>query len=251
MRPTVLRPATILWAGLLVLTLTLPARAFNSYPIGSFHDRITTEAAAPAGFSRAALRALQKAVRAPDWDETRKWYPLRPNGNYRPEHHFDRPRDLSSPEAFVRGAAYAREQLASAVELARADDPAGAIAALGRALHAAQDLSSHSNLIRLPAPERQACEAAFWSGASPPATLTLTGYDATAKDPESPPGDDYPHARYAKDSPRKNDEASTELDGGRTAFELAYADAVTRSRTVFDRFLEAVPEAARPELGIR
>ncbi|MCA9753552.1 MAG: hypothetical protein KC591_15265, partial [Gemmatimonadetes bacterium] len=241
----------VLWAGLIALAFPVPARAFNSYPIGAYHDRITKEAAAPAGFSRPALRALQKAVRAPDWDETRKWYPLRPNGNYRPEHHFDRPRDLSSSEAFVRGAAYAREQLAIAIDLARADDPAGAIAALGRALHAAQDLSSHSNLVRLPPPERQACEAAFWSGAPPPATLTLTGYDATAEDPERPPGDDYPHARYAKDSPRKNDESSTELDGDRTAFELAYAEAVARSRAVLDRFLGAIPEAARHELGIR
>jgi hypothetical protein len=239
------RSWTSTWLFLVLFSSPTQGWAFNSYPVGSHHDQITKAAAVRSGFSAEATRALQKAVRAPDWNETRKWLPLRPNEKYRPEHHFDRPFGVSTSEAFRNGSAYVRVQLGVAVDCVRSDDQRGAIDALGRVLHAVQDFSSHSNLVLLSEDERQQCENALWNGGDPPNSLMLTGYDATADDPERPRGDEYSHAEHAKDSPGKNDESSMTTSGGSTVFELAFANAVERTVVTLDRFFELVPDRRR------
>lgn len=227
----------------LVLALTAgPARAFHSYPVGSYHDDITRIAATQAGSSPPAVRALAKAVRSPDWDETRKFPRLRPNAAYRSEHHFDRAPGVSTAEAFRQGAEYVQSQLAEAARASRAGDPRSAIEALGRVLHAVQDLSSHSNLVMLPADQRQRCDRAVWSEAAPPDSLVLTGYDPHARDPERFPGDPYSHGDHALDAPRKNAASVHVTENGSTRFELAFEDAVNRSVHALDRFFQRAPE---------
>src|SRR5438067_1206787 len=96
---------------LFIFMLSTPgtASAFSSYPKGAPHDQITEAAAKAKGFNGKAIEVLQEAVRQPDWDETSVAYRfipgigtvpsgLRPNANYRAEHHFDRGKGVTNKD---------------------------------------------------------------------------------------------------------------------------------------------------------
>lgn len=231
---------------LVVLALSL-ARAFNSYPVGTEHDAITAAAAGAKGFTKKAIAALQQAVRLPDWDESERknlWsLQYVPNARYDPSHHFDRIPGVSSKDAFLRGARYLRAEKQDTIDKAKAGNPAEALKALGRALHAVQDFKSHSNYIDLTDEERKQVEAALWDDTKqPPATLKITGFDPKAADPERPKGDNYSHAEFSKDFPTKNDESKTKV-GDKTKFDLAKEAAIRESQDLLQMVMGALTEA--------
>ena len=228
-------------AGMLLLLFAPLAGAFNSVPPGSsVHDEITA-AATEAGFSDRATKALQQAVREPDYQESE----LDPEATdvdrvdatdaYRAEHHCDRSPGTSDADAFNATMAYIQEQRGVAGSKS-ATDPDGAIAALGRALHALQDCYSHSNIVDLPQQQKAYRESFFTGNGSVPG-LRLVSYEPGADDPERPEGDDYSHGPYAKDSAEKNDEAKMELADGRTKFETARDLARETTVEFLQRFL--------------
>jgi hypothetical protein len=233
----------VLGAALVALVLAArPARAFDSFPWGAPHDRITRAAALELGWSKNRTQALVDGVRASDWEEAawkprlfppRRWFRVAPNDTYDPAHHFDRARGSTHAQAFESGVRFVRGAADSAVVLARRGEWERAVSAMGAGVHAIQDLASHSNLIDLPAEDqRLVAEAVFGSDdvVAPgtrsddvvvPAELRLTGYDADAPDPESPPGDEYSHREFSKDNRRKNRESERTEPTGVPKFERA------------------------------
>lgn len=243
-------------AGLLLLLLAPVAGAFASVPPGSsVHDDITA-AATEAGFSDKATEALQQAVREPDYQESE----IDPEGTdidridatdaYRAEHHCDRMPGTSDGDAFNATMAYIQEQRAEAGQKS-ATDPDGAIAALGRALHALQDCYSHSNIVDL-TDQQQAYRESFFTGNGSVPGLRLVSYEPGADDPERPEGDDYSHGAYAKDSADKNDESKMELADGRTKFETARDLARETTVEFLERFLlERTGEETAGLMGVK
>lgn len=236
-----MRPAPLLAILALLTLLVPPGLAFESVPPGSsVHDDITA-GATEAGFSDGATKALQQAVREPDYQESE----LDPKATevkridatdaYRPGHHCDRTPGTSDADAFNATMAYIQEQREVA-GLKSAAEPKQAIEALGRALHALQDCYSHSNIVDLPE-QQQAYREAFFEGAGAVPGLRLVSYEPHADDPERPEGDDYPHGDFAKDSASKNDEAKAELADGRTKFEAARDLARETTVEFLQRFL--------------
>lgn len=228
--------------------LPASAHAFDSYPPGAPHDRITQQACKALELPRATSQRLCAAVRYVDrsesrWDPSwspRTWLRFRPNARYRPAHHFDRPRATSDADAFASGSDHVRAQLAAASASVDRRGPTAARTALGAALHAVQDLVAHSNLVDLPAASVDSVERALWDGAAAPsALLRLTGYDPAARDPESPPGDTYSHRDHAKDSARKNAESQLRM-GAESKFERAERMATTLSIGVLELVRAAV-----------
>lgn len=231
-------------ACLLVVHTGIPSEAFDSYPVGSEHDQITGEAAKNVGFSAKTIKALQKAVRAPDWDESswKHWLTYVPNAKYSASHHFDRGPGKTDKEAFNDSAKYVREQKQEAIDKAKQGDQKAAIAALGRALHALQDLKAHSNYVDLTADQQQQThDAVFDPAKMPPDDLKLAGFDPAAADPGKPPGDPYSHDDFAKDNPTKNAESQKKI-GGKTKFELAKAAAVKESEDLLKMVKNEMPE---------
>jgi len=238
---------------LLGLLLLSPgaALAFDSYPIGAPHDRITQRACEAAGVPRRTCQQICAAVRRVDrtesrWDPSwspRTWLRFRANARYEPSHHFDRAPGANDASAFVAAATHVQQTVATAVVCADRRDREAAIAALGAALHAVQDLYAHSNLIDLPAASVDSVERALWDAtAAPSALLRITGYDAVARDPESPSGDTYSHGEFAKDVARKNAESQVRI-GAETKFERAKCMAIAASTVVLERVRAAVSEA--------
>jgi hypothetical protein len=109
--------------------------AFNSYhpTAESTHEEITEEALKDQGFSKDAIEYMEDFNTYQDWSE---W---RDKSKYRPEHHFDRPPGKSHADAFKDGARYVRAEMDKAREYLKNCTTIGAIAAIGRALHAVQD----------------------------------------------------------------------------------------------------------------
>lgn len=217
--------ASALWGAVGVA----PAFAFNSYPPGAPHDQITRAACVASGWSKSAASEACAAVRRPDRRESRwnpswsptSWLRFRPNSQYQPAHHFDRAAGMTDQAAFAAGASFVQASVAEAVNHIQRHDRAAALTSLGSAWHALQDLHAHSNLVDMPKASADSVEAAVWDATvPPPASLRLTGYDASARDPEAPPGDPYPHGRFAKDSADKNDECRQRI-GAQTKYELA------------------------------
>lgn len=238
----------------LVMLLLLPgaARAFDSYPPGAPHDQITLRACDGAGIARGTAGALCAAVRRVDRSESRwgpswsprTWLRFRANERYQPAHHFDRPPDLSDRRAFIFASAHVRQSLLAAAAAAERRDRDAAIAALGAALHAVQDLYAHSNLVDLPAASVDSVERALWDGAvEPSALLRITGYDPAARDPESPQGDAYCHRDFAKDATKKNAESRVRV-ASESKFERAMRLAITASRHVLERARAGVSSEA-------
>jgi len=224
----------------LLIAFTATGWAFDSYGTHPVHDQITKAAAAALKWSEKAIKALQAAVRGVDWDETTR---LKPNANYKPEHHFDRGPGVTDQNAFMAGVKYLQDQLKEAITNAMNAMKKAAIKAAGRALHALQDFKSHSNFIDLSAEDqKKAKDALFDNTKAAPGTLKLTGYDRNAKDPGKPPGDPYPHDTKSKDNPEKNEEAKTAV-GDKTKFELAKQSAIDESIDLLNRIKDGVTEA--------
>lgn len=211
----------------LVCALLVPsAAAFTSVPPGSsVHDEITA-VAKDAGWSDGATKALQQAVREPDFQETK----LDPDGDqptridatasYRAEHHCDRIPPMPDAQAFDATVAYVQGQRNEAANHSAAGNPEQAMEALGRALHALQDCYSHSNIVDLP-DQQQAFEDILLNGGAAVPGLRLVSFEPHADDPERPAGDDYPHGEFAKDEKDGNPEARAVLADNRTKFEAA------------------------------
>jgi hypothetical protein len=229
-----------------------PARAFNSYPPGAPHDQITQSAGGYFGFFKRALDELCRAVRYPDRSESRwaprllpwTWLRFVPNKAYRPAHHFDRAAGIGDADAFLAGAAYVEECMTRSVTFAEAGDRTAAIASTGAALHAYEDLWAHSNLVDLDDSLVSNMQAGVLSGRpSPPPGLKITGYSARARNPEFPPGDEYPHGAFAKDSPKKNAECRKRI-GDETKYERAKRLAITGSVALLARLKSRMSESA-------
>ena len=232
-----------------------PAAAFDSFPWGAPHDRITREAMGSLGFEDSRIAEAVQEVRDADWTEAAwkpvlldpgTWARIGTNDNYRPEHHFDRGPDTTHAQAFAAGVAFVRASRTEAVRAASEGRVPDAVHHLGRGLHAVQDLLSHSNYVDLtPADRAVVLESVFGDERIvAPAGLKITGYDPGVRDLESPPDDDYPHRDFAKDSPRKNDEAQTRGEDGRTKFEVAFGLAVEFSVTFLTEIRDELPPDA-------
>lgn len=223
-----------------------PVSAFAAYPswlwMSSPHDQITKLAATRAdGWAASTTKSLQYAVRQPDWNENGwvEWFTFGPNANYDASHHCDRNPPGASGAWFLATSNYIRAQTDLAVADTKVSDFAGAIAALGRALHAVQDCQAHSNHWELTPLDKLQFKDTMWDTTGtevPPADLKLTAYDPNAADPEAPGVDTYSHAANAKDTPTKNPEATAH-------YQEAFDVAVTYSRDVIDRVMAGLNPA--------
>jgi len=229
--------------------------AFNSY-FPWVHDDIIDQGLAGMGFSNKAIKKIKYAARQQDWDETSvaHWYTpwdLRPNANYRPEHHFDRnPADggnnpAANKKAFKRGALYVQQENIDVINNLKAGNTRAALDAIGRALHAIADLKSHSNFVNLNAADQAMVETALYSpNPTLPTSFTLTAYDPNPKhsdpghpiDPTTGKRDTYAHDDHAKDSANKNTDAQAVQPGkAMSNFELAKAAAIKETTDFINR----------------
>lgn len=213
---------------------------FVSAPPGSCpHDRITREAARRAGWPRRGEKALLEAVRAPDVAELvlsprpRRLRRVVAGSAYDPAHHFDRVPPMPDAEAFHHARDHVQAQVALAAALAH--DPDAAVRALGRALHAVQDLFSHSNAVDLDGDARRRFTQALRGDGPLPPDVRLVAFLPGVKDPGLP-DDPYPHDRYCKDSPRATAEACLPCGDG-TKFDAAVEAATQESTRLIRAFL--------------
>ena len=181
----------LLLASAAVLLVT-EVNAFNSFPLGCPHDRLTKEAAKRSRVSENVTHRLMREVRLADWREMgwrprphpRTWLRLSGSSAYRPEHHFDRSRGVTSRDAFLSAVQYVSAQTETTIRFLEANEKGAAIRSLGGALHAIQDFFSHSNFVDL-SEEEQALLVRILLGSHepPPTTLELTAYDISAENP--------------------------------------------------------------------
>lgn len=219
------------------------------------HDKITAEAARRAGWPGSGLKALQAAVRAPDLEEMR-WLPrpgkvasLGLDGAYEPAHHADRVPGVDDADAFQAVVGHVRTQMAIAHRHLEKGVASGALEALGRALHAAQDCLSHSNTVELGPDAVRQVRRAFREGVAAPEGLRLTAVDPAAPEPGRV-DDAYAHDLHAKDGPDQTPEASRRLDGtDKTAYEAAVGAAVLLTADLLEAWLEDVDRAGRARLA--
>lgn len=242
------------WAGLALLLAIPTASAFASLPpdVSPHHD-ITEAGAERAGFPEGGIAALQAAVVAPDLHEM-EWDPdtdhitrVDARGAFRAEHHCDRVPPAAHLDAFNATVAYIRAALAEATNASHAGDAEEAMEALGGALHAAQDCSSHSNAIDLGL--FATYPGLVLGDGPPPSGLWLTGFIPDGDDPEAPPGDPYAHGDFAKDSADGTPEASLEMADGRTKYAAAKAMAEDTTALLLERFLAGLSPAEVEALG--
>lgn len=226
----------VLAAALLLALLAVPqAGAFRSIAKGeSPHDEATA-VAGELGWGQDATQALQAAVRQPDIDDLRTVEVedgkdrVDASITYRPWHHCTRQPPGGDADAFDATVAYVREQRGLAENLSLLD-PAAAVRALGRALHALQDCFSHSNVVDLDGAAQAGLARSLLDGGPAPAGLRLCSVAPGTMDIERPPGDPYPHGDFNKDDAGSSPEADGALGDGRTKHEaaLALAEAATR-----------------------
>jgi hypothetical protein len=231
---------------LAVMALPATARAFSSYGQGAHHFFITRDAAQAKGFPDSTAKLLADVAQAPDWLENGfsiRTGPYVKKDLYVAVHHFDRNIGVTDANAFTGGAAYMRARLQNAIDAITAGQNRVAYDSLGNCIHALEDCFSHSNFVDLtPADQQKVIDALFDGTKVPPATLWMTGYDATAAKDESPPNDPHPHLTMAKDWSDKNAEAQLKI-GQQTKFALARAAAETQVEAVLDRIKAAVTGA--------
>ncbi len=177
---------------------------------------------------------------------------LVPTPQYVPRHHFDRPLGVTSADAFAQGELYVQQERTAAQRLLNSgcSRTGQGLDAIGRALHAIQDVYSHSNYIDsnlglpgLDAAARDRIDALLIAGTgSAPMGFQLTLFDKNPRvrvladgtvvhDYEDPIPGGYSHKLFAKDSADKNDVA-------RRGFTAAYGAAVAESQ----RFVQAVAD---------
>ena len=221
------------------------AHAFESVPPGSSpHDQVTEAAATPLGWSGDALKALQEAVLAPDFLESK----VKTDGDhvivvdatddYESSHHCDRLPPTSDAAVFSSASSYIRLQRDEALQLVQAGHDARAVAALGRALHALQDCHSHSDVSEKTAEEADAFQTALLTGGPvAPSDLRFTSFQPGNEEPELPLGDVYPHSLFAKDGPGSSDDAKRLLPDGRTKYQAAFDLAVDTSALFLGEFM--------------
>lgn len=209
-------------------------------PHHDYHGDITRESVKGSQL-RWASQDLAKSVRMVDWRET-QIPSLRPNNNYRPSHHFDRPPGQSHREAFSEGAQYLHTQNEEFFRNLEQGKYKKCSQILGHILHARQDFFAHSNFIDLDERQRELVSSSLMSfqfegpeDTTIPASLQLTGYSANADDPGMPPNDPWPHDRFAKDNAKFNTEARTRRDGSKSKFWRAYEAAVVDGKAVVAR----------------
>ena len=249
-------------AAMLMLAFVPTARAFDSY-LKYIHDDITAVAGMTRGWAESAVTNLQKFNRGVDWDETSQYYKdvslgiktvsvpdyLGPNAQYRYFHHFDRGKDGANfrgvTDVFNASRDYILEQITIARDKA-ATDKTATLQALGRGLHAVQDLNAHSNLIDLSAADQaKVLEATFDNTKPLPAGFLLTSY-VTTRETENPAGDplNYTHGEKAKDNDKKNAESQLVPNGQpKTKYELAYDSGVKFSEMLLAKFEVGLPVA--------
>lgn len=238
----------VLSLGVLLLAAG-PALAFRSWPrvfngvMGQQceHVQITSRAARAAGFDEEAARDIENAAIGPD---VREFFLIE---DYAAARHFDRPPAQTTSAAFAPSAAYVREQRDLAVRLAVQGRMAASRRALGRSLHALQDLFSHSNYVSLTPDEQRACLSAVWSaGRAAPANLKLTAYDPDADDPENPDSDreGYTHGAGAKDAAGKSPEAARV----RTLTSAERMQLIRRKQELMGKYVRASSEYQKKEI---
>jgi len=250
------------------------ARAFDSYGILDFtaeHGQITETAGTNKGWKADAIGNLKKEVQTVDWNETRVrklkiaellsnpyllYIDRRPfltsSDKYRYWHHYDRGQDAAKAwrkradvfEMSSRGVVL--EVLGAAIEM-KQGDTADAFRDLGEALHAIQDLASHSSAVDLTAAQQTTMLNAIFDPKTfaMPAALELTSFEPTnilhpgnpALDPRK-----YQHDQFSKDNKSKNGEAKKKI-GTKTKFELAQALGVTMSERVLQEFATGLTAA--------
>src|ERR1019366_3303371 len=120
---------------------------------------------------------------------------------YRPEHHFDRVKSLSEDpsadvSAFESGLRYVVAKRGRIGQMVADNRTRAALIALGRGLHAVQDVFSHSNYVdldgRSPATDELMADLLGTDVTAPPASLLLTRLDWRDANPESPADADAP-----------------------------------------------------------
>ena len=158
---------------------------------------------------------------------------------YRPEHHFDRVRSLSEDSsadvsAFESGLRYVVAKRSRIGQMVADNRTRAALIALGRGLHAVQDVFSHSNYVdlydgRSLATDELTADLLGTDVTTPPASLILTRLDWRDANPESPADADappgpsyagfpYTHLRMAKDWDAENAEAGLPMGGKNASF---------------------------------
>jgi hypothetical protein len=168
---------------------------------------------------------------------------------YRPEHHFDRVKSLSEDpsaveSAFESGIHYVVAKRGRIGQMVAENRIRAALIALGRGLHAVQDVFSHSNYVdlyngRSPATDELTPALLGTDVTAPPTSLLLTRFDWRDANPESPADADapldpsyagfpYTHLRMAKDWDAENAEAGLPI-GGKTKFQMAESAATSAS----------------------
>lgn len=225
----------------LAVACAAPAQAFASIMPGSSpHDDITA-VAGELGWSKAAVKQLQAAVRQPDIDDLRAAPTkedktrLDTSAVYQPWHHCDRVPPATDAGTVNATRAYIAQQRDLALNLSLLD-PVAATNALGRALHALQDCFSHTDIVDRPAGEQEAFVRFLLGGGQAPA-VRVCGVQPGAADIERPAGDPYPHADHNKDDTRSSPDAKATLPDGRSKHQAAKALATDATRSLLQDVL--------------
>src|SRR6185369_2476920 len=252
--------------GMVALLSCWGVPAFNSF-FPPVHDQITNDAATD--WSSCALVYLDAAnrlvdlhetgLRSPDASHPSKWPHLGPNEYYVFSDHFDRGMDSaidwrSVAQTFKDSRLVMLERIRLAREATASTVPAHvelAISFLGQALHAAQDLTSHSNLAEVDDLYRERIFNALFdpditATLSPPPEerLRLTCYvtsEKLGKPDDCPSG--FVHDHCCKDNKEMNSHSRARVPGSsQTMFDKAYALGVTVSQRVLQQWaMEPAP----------
>ena len=234
------------------LAIVADARAFDSYgAITAEHGQLTEQAGQDRGFNAKAISVLQDNNRGVDWEdtETKAGFPpyLGATNKYGYWHHFDRGKDGDNFRSVQTTFSGSRDYVVDLISTARtqADNgkPNDALATVGKALHAVQDLASHSNIIDLGAADQaKVLTALFDTNAFPPAGMLLTSY-VTTSETENPKNDPltFTHGKFAKDAANKNAESKLKPGGGaKTKFQIAMELGRSSSNEVLKRFVNGL-----------
>lgn len=241
------------WVLTALAVVVAPAvAAFGSVEPGkSPHDDITS-VAGDLGWPEDAVEALQDAVRMADiadfdHEEIDGKERLVVTPVFDPAHHCDRVPPATDAEAFNATVAYIAWERGMAENLSLLD-PWGAMRALGRALHALQDCSSHTNVVDLDALAQGQLQDSLLRGGPMPDGLVLYGSQPGIPEIGRPPGDPYAHDDHNKDGPDSTPESEALLPDGRTKHEAARDLATEATAAFLTGFMEGLDADASARL---